>query len=461
MDTCKKSCYWLCLLLMCFACKDDNDKVIIPVEVFQDDILLNVDNLSQADFVEGIDNPYFSLSPGFFFVYEGIEEEGEEVRVVEAITFNTKEILGITCREVLVSEYEDGELVEETLDWYAQDKNGNVWYFGEDSKEIEDGEVVSTEGSWQAGRNGAKPGVIMLANPQPGQKYRQEFAEGIAEDQGEVIRLTASVAVPYGSFQNCLQIKDINPLEPDSEEFKYYASGVGLLLAESIEGEDKEELVEITDLVDKVLLDIEDLDSDDFVTVIDNPYLSYTPGTTYTYTGVDDEGTAIMVVEEVTANVEVILGVNCTVVKASEYEDGELVEETLDWYAQDKNGNVWYFGEDSKEIEDGEVVSTEGSWRAGEDGAEPGIIMLAEPLPGLKYRQEFYEGEAEDRAEVIGFGFTITVPYGTFTDCLKTREHNPLEPDAIEYKYYAEGIGFIKAEKEDSDEVEELEEISQ
>ena len=146
----------------------------------------------------------------------------------------------------------------------------------------------------------------------------------------------------------------------------------------------------------------------------------------------------------VTDETKEILGVTCIVVKDTVWdEDDELVEDTYDWYAQDKDGNVWYFGEDSKEYENGEVVSTKGSWESGVDGAKPGIIMEANPKVGNSYYQEYYEGEAEDMAEVISLGEPVSVPYDSFKNCLKTKEWTPLEPDIIANKYYAPGIGFV------------------
>ncbi|AKB25061.1 hypothetical protein MSMTP_1592 [Methanosarcina sp. MTP4] len=155
--------------------------------------------------------------------------------------------MGVTTTVVQDTEYEDGELVEETFDWYAQDEAGNVWYFGENSIEYEDGEPVSTEGSWEAGVNGAKPGIIMLGNPKVGDIYYQEFSPGEAEDQAEVLSLSETITVAYGSFENCLKTREFTTLEPGEEENKYYASGIGLLLEEEVEGGDERlELVEIT-----------------------------------------------------------------------------------------------------------------------------------------------------------------------------------------------------------------------
>jgi hypothetical protein len=123
--------------------------------------------------------------------------------------------------------------------------------------------------------------------------------------------------------------------------------------------------------------------------------------------------------------------------------NGELTEDTYDWYAQDKEGNVWYFGEDSTEYKNGKAVSTAGSWESGVGGALPGIVMPANPVPGPPYRQEYYVGEAEDWAQVDRLGMSITVPYGSFTGVLRTLEWTPLEPGFYEYKYYAPGVGIV------------------
>ncbi len=202
--------------------------------------------INPANFVAEVDNQYFPLTPGTTFIYEGETEDGTERNEVY-ITHQTKEILGITCIVVSDRVWVDDELVEETSDLYAQDKDGNVWYFGEDSKEYEDGAVISTEGSWKAGVDDAKPGIIMKANPQVGDSYRQEYYEDEAEDMGEVLSLSESVTVPYGSYQKCLKTKDWTPLESDVIEHKYYAPGVGFVKEIMVEGGSETiELIAIT-----------------------------------------------------------------------------------------------------------------------------------------------------------------------------------------------------------------------
>lgn len=176
-----------------------------------------------------------------------------------------------------------------------------------------------------------------------------------------------------------------------------------------------------------------------------NTFFPMTAGSKSVYEGEDEDGVSIRVEDSVTSQTKIIMGVTCVIVIALEWEDGELIEETSDWFAQDKQGNVWYFGEDSKEIQNGQVVSTAGSWEAGVDGALPGVIMLASPIVGLWYRQEYYEGEAEDVAQVLSLSETVTVPYGTFNNCLQTAEWNPLEPGVVEHKFYAEDVGLLRA----------------
>jgi hypothetical protein len=197
-----------------------------------------------SGFVSGLTNPYLNFATGRTFRYEGETPDGHET-IVTQVTRKTKRIMGVTTTVVHDQGYLNGVLAEDTFDWYAQDTAGNVWYFGEDSKEIVNGQVVSTEGSWQAGVNGAVPGIIMLANPQKGDSYRQEFAEGVAEDEARVVSLNESVTVPYGSFIGCLETLEWTSLEPGARGYKFHASGTGAVLELGKHGE-RIELVSIT-----------------------------------------------------------------------------------------------------------------------------------------------------------------------------------------------------------------------
>ena len=187
------------------------------------------------NFVRVVDNRFFPLNPGTRFVYFG-EEDGEAEKNVTVVTHDRKEILGISAIVVLDQVFVHGELQEKTFDWYAQDKSGNVWYLGEDTKEFEDGAVVSTEGSWEAGVDGAEAGIIMPAHPQVGQHYQQEFFEGEAEDEARVVAVGLDVNVPYGAFHNCLRTQEFTGLEPGVVEAKFYCPNVGFVKARGLEG---------------------------------------------------------------------------------------------------------------------------------------------------------------------------------------------------------------------------------
>ena len=188
-----------------------------------------------GNFVHRVDNRFFPLTPGTRFVYFG-EEDGEPQKNVVVVTHDRKNILGISAIVVHDQVYVHGELQENTFDWFAQDKNGNVWYLGEDSREIEDGKVVSTEGSWEAGVDGARAGIIMPAHPQVGQRYQQEFFEGEAEDEARVVALGLDVNVPYGSFHNCIRTQEFTRLEPGVVEAKFYCPNVGMVKERGLEG---------------------------------------------------------------------------------------------------------------------------------------------------------------------------------------------------------------------------------
>jgi hypothetical protein len=187
------------------------------------------------DFVEGIDNPYLPLTPGSRWVYESGRVDPETVTVT--VTGDTREIQGVTTTVVHdVVRDSDGRVVEDTFDWFAQDTAGNVWYFGEDTTEYDDRGRPDDSGSWEAGVDGARAGVVMPAEPRIGDGYRQESSPGRAEDRGEVLSVDESVNVGFGSFTDVLQTEETTPLEPGLVERKYYAPGVGLVLEETVLG---------------------------------------------------------------------------------------------------------------------------------------------------------------------------------------------------------------------------------
>lgn len=196
-----------------------------------------------------------------------------------------------------------------------------------------------------------------------------------------------------------------------------------------------------------------DLDGDDFTPDITNHYFPLVPGRTLVYEVQTDEGLERIEVTTMNETIE-IAGVTCRVVRDLVTVDGEVKEDTTDWYAQDEDGNVWYMGEIALNYEDGFLDNIDGSWRAEVDEAKPGIRMLAAPLKGAAYRQEFLVNEAEDYGEVLATDVTVFVPkFGRFKYCLQTLDATPLEPDHIEHKFYAPGIGLVMETKPGSNEV--------
>jgi hypothetical protein len=204
-------------------------------------------DLDPASFAAEIDNRYWPMSPGTRWTYREIDEEGKELEVVVTVSTETKKIAnGVHARVVRDTVTEDGELIEDTFDWYAQDAEGNIWYLGEDTAEFEGGNITTKGGSWEAGVDGALPGIIVPANPVDDMKYRQEYYEGEAEDNGEVLSVEEQVEVPAGHYRDALLTKDTNALEPKVLEYKLYAPDVGPVLALGVSGGGgREELLKV------------------------------------------------------------------------------------------------------------------------------------------------------------------------------------------------------------------------
>ncbi|MHC4647435.1 MAG: hypothetical protein ACYTBJ_18240 [Planctomycetota bacterium] len=242
-------------LMCCFACA-----VLVVVLIgYSTSVVqgkcIEAQAVNPADFNSPVDNTYWPMAVGLTYRYEAETEDGLARNEITA-TSETKVILGVTCIVVHDEEWEYIEdeaawfLMEDTNDWHGWDNYGNVWYFGEETVEYlydDDWNPIgsSTEGSWEAGVDGALPGIVMLSDPEPGVCYEQEYYEGEAEDMGKVKRLGASVSVEYGDFDDCLKTKEWTPLEPGEIEHKYYAPGVGLVFIEEL----KEKTVKV-ELVD-------------------------------------------------------------------------------------------------------------------------------------------------------------------------------------------------------------------
>ncbi len=188
-----------------------------------------------------------------------------------------------------------------------------------------------------------------------------------------------------------------------------------------------------------------DLDPAEFTTTIDNPYWPMKPGTTWTFKETDAQGSQQRIEVRVTHRTRTIRGIEARVVHDVVTERGELVENTFDWYAQDSGGTIWYLGEFTREYENGEVVSTAGSFEYGVDGAQAGVAVPAAPVAGCGYRQEYYQGEAEDRARILTTKDDIKVRGEKYRNVLTTSDRVPIEPFVVEHKFYARGVGPVLA----------------
>jgi hypothetical protein len=189
-------------------------------------LVINAASFLPGDSMTG--NTYFPLAAGRVMIFEGYSE-GDSLRVEVTITDTIKIIQGVACRVVRDRGFTNGELTEDTHDWYAQDRSGNVWYFGEKAFQLENGQIIGTTGSWETAVNGALPGVVMPAAPLIGMWYRQEYFKGEAEDVAQVLSVGESLTVPTGTYNNCLRTLEYSPLESGVEEQKIYAPGLGLL----------------------------------------------------------------------------------------------------------------------------------------------------------------------------------------------------------------------------------------
>jgi len=189
-----------------------------------------------SSFANAVDHPYMPLTPGTTFVYKG-KADGVTARDVFTVTDQTKTILGVVTTVVRDQVFTKGKLAEDTFDWFAQDTDGNVWYFGEDTRELDKkGNVTTTEGSWQAGDNGNRAGIFLPAAPAVGQVFKAEDAPGVAEDCTEIAALHASVESKFVSSNDALKTREFSLLEPGVIDNKYYVRGVGLVLEQTVQG---------------------------------------------------------------------------------------------------------------------------------------------------------------------------------------------------------------------------------
>lgn len=245
-------CMIVAAITVMAACKKENAEQPSNSSSATSDILSALSvacpEINPSNFVKKVDNPYLPWIPGTSYRYvTKTLEDGEIItqHQIVTVTHDTKKILGVDATVVYDVVKEDGIVVEETYDWYAQDKKGNVWYLGEDTKARTD-TGWTTEGSWEAGVNGACAGIVMFADfgAHLGQAYRQEYLKGIAEDAAKNLDTNVTVKIHLGTFYNCVKTAEFSRLEPGVIEYKYYAPGIGNILVETAKGgHEREELV--------------------------------------------------------------------------------------------------------------------------------------------------------------------------------------------------------------------------
>ncbi len=420
-----------------------------------------------------INNPYFPLVPGTvstFNVQDIDLDTGETTSqlVVVEVLHDMRRIAGIDARVVRDRVFEDGLVREDTFDWYAQYDNDNGWYLGEDVTDFEyddGGNLIGTShpGAFEVGVNGAKPGYAVPANPQLGQHYYQEYYVGVAEDQAEVTGVNQSFVVPYGRFENgVLRTRDSTALEPNKYAHKFYALGVGPIAErEFTVGGDK--LVATVDLNPRSILPAFDPRNFESGAPIDNRYFPVVAGTVYTYEGQEldretGETIALTFRESQTSRTRDILGITAQIVRAVEFKDGVLVEDSDVYYAQDKVGNVWWMGESSTKFEyddEGNLLGTnnDSTWIAGENEAKPGYYMPKDPSVGDSFYEIFSPNDEDlDHAEITSLSEAVSTVIGDLENVLIARESSDLEPGYFADKYYAPGVGLVLV-REDFDEL--------
>jgi hypothetical protein len=458
-----------------------------------------------------IDNTWLPLRPGMRLTLEGRANRGGGP-LPHTVSFTTTDITkvinGVNTLVVWDVDINEGELAETELAFFAQDTNGNVWNLGEYPEEYDGGDFVGAPSTWISGIDDAEGGIHMLAQPQVGQQWLQGWVPSIEFlDCARVYTIRHQVCVPFNCYSPYLRTHERSPLDPAGGiQTKFHAKGVGIVQVGALDDPEGETLV-LTDaamLGPAAMMDARvaamDLDERGYFTSsvyartpraqlppgvvlpprntggqrsglgsagpggnspgsrsgkrgrkytakVDHPLVPLTTVRHTVFTGFEGD-TRTRVVSRVLKKTRRVAGVRVAIVDVREFEDGELVEHTRDYYAQDMKGRVWYFGETVDDIENGKVVGHEGQWFAGKKGAKPGLFMPAKPKVGKVFEQERAPGVAEDRSKVVAVGREVTTAAGQFDECIKTRDFAPLDK-RTEFKFYCAGVGLVREKPAD------------
>lgn len=461
-----------------------------------------------------INNRWSPLQPGTQWVFEGFTvEDGESIphRVVFTVTDLTKVIEGVRTVVVWDQDFADDELVETELALFAQDKNGNVWHFGQYPEEYEEGEFVDAP-AWIAGVEDAQAGISMKSEPRLGTpSYSQGWAPAVNwTDRAQVYKMRQHTCVPADCYTDVLVMEEFSQEEPDAFQLKYYAPGVGnvrvgwrgadesqetLELVEHVQldpvamAEVREQALELESRAYEISPDVygqtppsetplremlarktseepfEEFDHDNFnrSTTIDNQWMPMQPGTQWSFEGFTMEINDLIphhIVFTVTDLTKEIDGVPTVVAYIEDHSNDELVEAEIAFYAQDNDGNVWYLGEYPEEYKNGEFVNAP-AWIAGLENARAGIKMPVEPQ---KEKPSFSQGWApmvnwSDRGQVYQMDKQTCVPFDCYEDVLIMDEFSQAEPGAFQLKYYARGVGQVRVGWRGNDQTQETLEL--
>ncbi len=417
-------------------------------------------DLQPADFVAVVDNPYFPAIPGTKYVYEGQTADGLE-RIEIVVLPETRDVMGVTTTVIRDTVYLDGALIEDTLDWYAQDKAGNVWYFGEQVDNYENGQVKDHAGSWEAGVDGALPGIYMFGDlaAHAGETYYQEYYAGEAEDQAQLQSAGVSLTIGYSSFENVVHTYDFTALDPDSQEHKYYAAGIGAIKTLNLTTGAVFELVEYTPAAAATTETpgcgtesgagcAPDSARADLIT----PTFSNPTNITNPLFPINDLHSTILLgsIDGRLFRAETTLlpetkviewngqQIETLVSQYTAYLDGRIHEVALDWYAQADDGSVWYLGEDVANYQEGVILDTHGTWLAGKDGLAA-MIMPAVPQVGSVYRPENIPGLVFEEVTIAAINQTLPGPRGPVTGAIITTQL--YQGGSVDDKQFAPGYG--------------------
>lgn len=507
------------LLLLTFAaCGSETAQEVSLISETSEIDFYDLEDFDPGDFDERstiIDNQWFPLQPGTQWIYEGTTiEDGEIVphRVVFTVTDLTKEIEGVRTVVVWDQDFADDELIETEIAFFAQDKEGNVWHFGQYPEEFEDGIFVDAP-TWIANIEDAQAGISMKAEPRTGtSSYSQGWAPAVGwTDRAQVYKMSQQTCIPYSCYGDVLVMDEFSQEEPGSFQQKYYARGVGNVRV-GWRGEDAEQeelglvdliklspgdleqirtevlalekhAYEISDGVygitlpseapatsiisgETITTPFEDFDAnnfDDHSIDIDNVWFPLQPGTQWILEGFTVEGGVPVphrVVFTVTDLTKMIEGVRTIVTWDQDFANGELVETELAFFAQDKGGNVWHFGQYPEEYETGRFVDAP-AWIAGVANSHAGISMKADPLRGTSSYSQGWAPAVDwtDRAQVYRVNQQTCVPHDCFEGVLVMDEFSQEEPGAFQLKYYASGVGNVRVGWRGEDETHETLEL--